>query len=247
MRDGIRPEDGLDDWIYRIQFKIPIGDSKNQNTASFINLSLFTYHFSFLSRYLTTLLVLLILSGCGSDIPQRNTAAAPHGGVLVALENLAYWELVLDAYTAKITAYLLNHDLKTAWPIEQDEIELRVRAEQDAFLVKLKPDLSTGLSQGNSKFLAGFDRLKGTHRFKGVLSTIGIGTRQLTEIEFDYHRLPDCLPENRLRPEGWQRFDLWKLVMGEPSSGRRQLTAPWMPGFSGLAPPHQDERCFPSV
>ena len=179
-----RPEDGLDDWIYRIEFRMPIGDSKNQN------FSLFTFHFSFLFRYLTTLLVLLILSGCGSDIPQRATAAAPHGGVLVALENLAYLELVLDAHAGKMTAYLLNHDLKTPWPIEQDEIELRVRADQDAFLVRLKADLSTGLSQGNSKFLAGSDRLKGTHTFKGVLSTIGIGTRQLTEIEFDYQRQP---------------------------------------------------------
>ena len=116
---------------------------------------------------------------------------APHGGTLVVLgDEFAHLELVLDAETGKLTAYVLDGEAENPIRLEQEEIEMKIGAGgKDYLALKLKavPNVLTGETAGDSsEFSVQSDRLKGMERFGAVVTFITIKGKKFEEVEFGF-------------------------------------------------------------
>lgn len=121
----------------------------------------------------------------------------PHGGALVALgEEAAHVEIVLDAETGKLTAYVLDGAGKEAVAIKQPEIELTYsliaddkdkKKSDDLEILQVKLAAVTPTAEGMASTFAGqADALKGQKEFKGVLPPLTINKAELKATEFQY-------------------------------------------------------------
>ncbi len=92
---------------------------------------------------------------------------APHKGTLVEFgEEFAHLELVIDAATGKISAYVLDGEAEKAVRIAQKEIEIKVvkGEKNDAFSVTVKAQevVLSGEKPGDSSEFSGeSEKLKG--------------------------------------------------------------------------------------
>lgn len=116
---------------------------------------------------------------------------APHGGTLVVLgDEFAHLELVLDAGTGKLTAYVLDGEAENPIRLEQEEIEIKIGdGEKDGVTLKLKavPNVLTGETAGDSsEFSVQSDRLKGMERFGAVVTFITIKGKKFEAVEFGF-------------------------------------------------------------
>ena len=116
---------------------------------------------------------------------------APHGGTLVVLgDEFAHLELVLDAGTGKLTAYVLDGEAENPIRLEQEEIEMKIGAgEKASATLKLKavPSVLTGETAGDSsEFSVQSDRLKGIERFGAVITSITIKGKEFEGVELGF-------------------------------------------------------------
>lgn len=111
---------------------------------------------------------------------------APHGGMLVELgDHFANLEIVFDASTGSMTAYVLDGHADGPVRIEQKEIVLQFRG----FTVALQAVGSplTGETPGNSsQFEARSENLKGLQAFEATIVKIAVKGSALVDVPFSY-------------------------------------------------------------
>jgi hypothetical protein len=130
------------------------------------------------------LVLIAALCGCGEKTPEAPTSKqpvhehhAPHGGALQVLgEEAAHVELMLDAATGKLTAYVLDGEAEKPVRVAQDALRLKIVgvAGGDA-VVEMKAvanDLTGEKIGDTSQFEGASEELRGATQFKGVLESI---------------------------------------------------------------------------
>jgi hypothetical protein len=129
-------------------------------------------------------LAAVALAGCGEKKPDAPAAPshvhehhAPHGGALQALgDEFAHVELVLDAASGRLTAYVLDGEAEKPVRVAQPKLVLKlVDLSGGPTTVELTAVANplTGETVGDtSQFEGGSDRLKGASTFSGTLETI---------------------------------------------------------------------------
>jgi hypothetical protein len=131
----------------------------------------------------------------------------PHGGALVAIgDDAAHLEVVLDAETGKVTAYVLDGSAENPVSIKVEQLELaftieheHAHDEKDAkdgdkpaggeslpetgtlILVAVEPG-----ADGTAVFSGESADLKGAEEFDAVLSAITIGETEFKNVKFNY-------------------------------------------------------------
>jgi len=182
---------------------------------------------------------LLFLTGCPGETPQTtkpgtsSTAAkgkpddddhhdhgghhhhhaekGPHGGALVAIgQDDAHLEIVLDAETGTLTAYVLDGEAEKAISIKQKNLQLAITLEHDhdahghdehgkegddekkkdelpeSTVVLMLAAVSPGADGTASEFSGQSDELKGAKEFEAALNTITIGDKPFQGVNFKY-------------------------------------------------------------
>ena len=150
-------------------------------------------------KFMLSLMLMTALAAGASAHGDGDSAAhdnghehtAPHGGTLVVLgDELAHLELVLDAETGKLTAYVLDGEAENPIRLEQEEIEMKIGdGGKDYSTLKLKavPNVLTGETAGDSsEFSVQSDRFKGIERFGAVITSITIKGKKFGEVEFGF-------------------------------------------------------------
>jgi hypothetical protein len=137
-------------------------------------------------------LALLALPLCAGE-HHHHEHKPPHGGTLVVLgEEAAHLELVLDAATGKLTAYVLDGEAQQSLRVKQKEIEVRVSPDgkkDDSVAVVLKgvANILTGETEGDtSQFEGQAAILKGAARFGGVVSAVTVRGAELKGVAFRF-------------------------------------------------------------
>jgi hypothetical protein len=103
---------------------------------------------------------------------------APHKGTLVELgEEFAHLELVLNAQTGTLTAYVLDGEAEQSVRIAQPTIEVRLRLPGSSNTLEMTLSASanplTGETVGeSSQFQAQSDALKSVSRFSGIVKHV---------------------------------------------------------------------------
>lgn len=151
------------------------------------------------------LAALLFLAGCDAEpLPPRPTRApdlrdapppapppkhqheAPHGGTLVELgEHFANLELVLDAVSGKLTAYVLDGHADQAIRLEQREIVLKLKDSTLSLQAVGSP--LTGERPGDtSQFEGQSDSLKGQKEFDAKVVRIVVKGQDFQDVSFNF-------------------------------------------------------------
>ena len=131
------------------------------------------------------------------DEAQKETEAhhahtAPHGGTLVVLgEEFAHLEFVLDAGTAKLTAYVLDGEAENPVRLAQNTIELKGHRQDTGadFTLNLNgvANVLTGETEGDtSEFVGQSEALKGAAAFQAELVSITVKGQTFTDIDFAF-------------------------------------------------------------
>ena len=122
------------------------------------------------------------------DHDKHEAAGAPHKGELVEVgEEVAHLELVLDAETGKLTAYVLDAAGKKDVTVAMTELKLQFAAGKkgslpaDGFqdLVLKAVDAKDGKA---SQFSGTSDKLKGVKEFTGVFASLKVGEKPVDNI-----------------------------------------------------------------
>lgn len=127
----------------------------------------------------------------------HHAETGPHQGTLVAIgEDAAHLEILLDAETGKLTAYVLDGEAKNTVAIKQATLELGVSIGQgDAAKKKGElPDVHTITltavapnEQGEATGFTGHsDELKGAKEFDAALSTITVAGKEHNGVSFNF-------------------------------------------------------------
>jgi hypothetical protein len=131
----------------------------------------------------------------------------PHEGALVAIgHDDAHLEIVLDAETGKLTAYVLDGEAAKPIAIKQKNLQLAITLEHDAHekegddkqedqkkdevpesaltltLAAVSPDADGKASE----FSGQSDELKGAKEFEAALTSITVGDEQFKGVTFKY-------------------------------------------------------------
>lgn len=147
------------------------------------------------------LVALAILAGCDSPThppaptrapePGRVKAAthphdAPHGGTLVELgDHAANLEVVVDAPTGRITAYVLDGHADQPIRLEQREIVIKTRTFSVALQAVGSP--LTGEKPGDSSQFEGqSDSLKGVQGVDATVVRIVVKGREFADVSFRF-------------------------------------------------------------
>lgn len=134
----------------------------------------------------------------------------PHGGALVAIgQDDAHLEIVLDAETGTLTAYVLDGEAEKAIAIKQKNLQLAITLEHDhdgKGHDKKGPDgedekkdelpesvfplmlaaVSPGADGAASEFSGQSDELKGAHEFEAALTSVTVGDKPFKDVKFKY-------------------------------------------------------------
>jgi hypothetical protein len=119
----------------------------------------------------------------------------PHDGALVAIgEDAAHLELVLDAETGKLTAYVLDGEAKAAVGIKQESLTIAFTVAKEGDKKDELPEQSTiALTPVNpaddgtaNEFAGQSDELKNVKEFDAALTGITVGGKEHKGINFNY-------------------------------------------------------------
>ena len=121
----------------------------------------------------------------------------PHKGTLVEFgEEFAHLELVIDAASGKVSAYVLDGEAEKAVRVAQKEIEIKVSkadkagtgpAEAFSFTVKAQASVLSGEKEGDTSEFAGqSDKLKDLKIFDAVVSAITVKGKEFKEVKFNF-------------------------------------------------------------
>lgn len=115
--------------------------------------------------------------------------AAPHGGALVELgEEFAHIELVHDAASGGLTAYVLDGEAEQAVRVAVPALELEITpagGAATAASLAAKANALTGESVGDSsQFVGTVPALKGVTRFTGVVRQLTVRGQAFSAVPF---------------------------------------------------------------
>lgn len=115
---------------------------------------------------------------------------APHGGSLVEFgEEFAHLELVLDASTGQLTAYVLDGEAEQSVRLPAQAIELRLTTPASDAPVRLLPvanPLSGETVGDTSMYAATVPGLKGLSAFSGAFVELTVKGQTFTNVQFEY-------------------------------------------------------------
>lgn len=131
------------------------------------------------------------------DHEHEHAHTAPHGGTLVLLgDHFAFLELVLNAKSGKLTAYVLDGEGEKSVRVKQPEIELELgpapggkETLETTTTVRLEGVTSplTGEAIGNtSEFSVKSDKLKGVKKFQGVIRSLSVKGSEFEKVSFGF-------------------------------------------------------------
>jgi predicted small lipoprotein YifL len=149
---------------------------------------------------MSALAALALLTGCGDSAPSGHPSSAhphshddhapPHGGTPVLIADDEYHlELVLDASSAKMQAYVLDGHLEDYVAVTETNFLIRAmignREEQLSF--RRVADRASGkVADKSSVFEAQADGLKGVREFTGGIPSITLNGRTFTNLSFPF-------------------------------------------------------------
>lgn len=119
----------------------------------------------------------------------------PHGGALVALPgDAAHLEVVLDAETGKLTAYVLDGEAKEPVSVKHESLTIAFTLPKSEDKKDEIPEQSTitltavdAADDGTAKEFAGqSDDLKNAKEFDAALTAISVGGKEHKGISFNY-------------------------------------------------------------
>ena len=142
-------------------------------------------------RFGVAILLAVLCAGAASGNAHEHKA--PHGGTLIVLgTEFAHLELVLDAKTGTLTAYVLDGEAEKFVRVQQKEIALRLSVEdkqQEPVAVTLKAvaNVLTGEKEGDTaQFEGAASSLQGAARFSGVISALAARGTEFREVRFRF-------------------------------------------------------------
>lgn len=146
------------------------------------------------------------LTGCGRNEPSAPAAtgqpaaeAPPHGGVPVALGEDYKLELVLDAQSGRLDAYVLDGEFENFVRISDESFEVSARLTGGAEVLSFKavPNRATGETVGDtSMFEAQAGWLKSQNSFPAVLKELKVKGNTYTNIAFNFSAGKDASAKN---------------------------------------------------
>jgi hypothetical protein len=126
----------------------------------------------------------------------------PHGGALVAIgDDAAHLEVVLDAETGKVTAYVLDGEAQNPITIKAAQLELTYTREhghdhegEDKKDSEELPEsgsvtltaVTPGDDGSTSEYAGTAEDLKGAEEFDAVLTSISIDDKEFKQVKFNY-------------------------------------------------------------
>jgi hypothetical protein len=115
----------------------------------------------------------------------------PHGGTLVAVgEDAAHLEIVLDAQTGTLTAYILDAQAKQPVSLQQDTIDLGFSVQKEGAkkddLPELRDVILKRSAESNAEYTGQSDDLKGLKEFGAAIGSITIGDKEFKNVEFRF-------------------------------------------------------------
>jgi hypothetical protein len=133
-----------------------------------------------------------VLSGCGRHTPlvsQLHKDVPPHGGTPVELGEDYRLELVLDAPSGKLDAYVLDGEFENFVRItaKSFQVTAHLPGREEVLAFKAVPNAATGETVGDtSMFETQADWLKATPVFDAVLQEITVGGSTYTNLAFNF-------------------------------------------------------------
>jgi hypothetical protein len=149
-------------------------------------------------KLLLAALGLCLVFGCGREnagpggagIPAKHEHIPPHGGTPVVLGSEEYHlELVLDAATGMLQAYVMDGELENFVRIAPAQFEVGVKrpAGEEVLAFKAVPNRATGETVGDtSLFAAQADWLKTAKTFDAVVKQINVKGSMFQSIAFNF-------------------------------------------------------------
>jgi len=143
------------------------------------------------------LLLLIVSNACSRSGNGRASAQVrghvhhpPHGGTPIVLGDEAYHlELVRDAATGSLDAYVLDGEMENFIRIEQPAIECIVTTGSDrrTIIFNAIADLATGEMVGNTSFFeAKGEWVKSTSQFDGVIKSVQVKGNIFSKVAFNF-------------------------------------------------------------
>ncbi len=143
-------------------------------------------------------LVLLLLCSCGkgtglepkAEAPPRHEHKPPHGGTPVVLGHEEYHlELVLEAATGTVQAYVMNGELEEFVRVSAASIEVAARRPggEETLVFNAVPNRATGETVGDTSFFtAQAEWLKTAKTFDGVLKELKVKGNVYQNVAFNF-------------------------------------------------------------
>lgn len=137
-------------------------------------------------------------AGCAKQTPAPATSAPaakhehrpPHGGTPIELGDEAYHvELVLDATTGKLSAYILDGEMENFVRSAAPSFEINATVEGQPKLLTLRAvaNPATGETVGDtSLFETQADWLRTTKNFDALIKSLTVRGTTFTDVDFDF-------------------------------------------------------------
>jgi hypothetical protein len=130
------------------------------------------------------------LAGTAHDIPKPHQDQPPHGGTAIGLGDDQFnVELVRDAASGTLKAYILDGEMEEYVRIKAKVLELVVEHDGRPETLKLLPvaDAATGETVGDTcLFQARADWLKRVDHFKGTLRSLAVQDQTFKAVPFAF-------------------------------------------------------------
>ena len=138
------------------------------------------------------LAALALLTGCSEREHTASSAGhhheSPHGGTAVELgDHEAHLDVVLDAATGKLTAYVMDAHAENfvRIPLESFEIIAKLPAGEITLVLKAVANTASGEKVGDtSQFEAASDALKGVVGFEAELKQLVVRGKTYSKVSF---------------------------------------------------------------
>ncbi len=135
-------------------------------------------------------------AGADSAAPQAHHHHPPHGGTPVVLgEEEYHLELVLDAATGRLQAFVLDGEMENFVRSADRSIVIEASQAGTARSVELRavPNPETGETVGDTaQFEASADWLKSARSFDGILKGITVRGKTYSDVTFNFPRGNDA-------------------------------------------------------
>lgn len=159
-----------------------------------------------LLKSVVAILMLFIASGCSQNPTNGPTASAtasstprhedhehhhkaPHGGTLIELgEEFAHLEILLDADSGTLTAYVLDGEAETPVRLPGTPMLLALSGGETVTLVPVVNELTGETETDSATYRAVVESLKGSRKFEGVVKEVSVRGSHFTDVVVSYHQ-----------------------------------------------------------